>query len=88
MIVIQDERNDMDRKPLPDEICENCGKNKISRTVQAIGMLNIDRGSYRLCYDCEGPHIFWKRTLDSDIVRSPTWGMPRPRSRRLQPQSG
>ena len=59
-------------------ICENCKRENVKiRRVHAISwMSKASRGWYKICFDCIGPRVFWKkggRTIESptNLIRTP-----------------
>ena len=42
--------------------CANCGEKKPVRPVEEFGWIAREsRGWHQICFDCWGPHVFWKK---------------------------
>lgn len=51
--------------------CENCRETKPVRGIRTYGIFNEDRGTFKICFDCFGPRIFWIKSEGGKIWESP-----------------
>lgn len=76
--IIENEAAKLKAGKYHDRECENCGQKKPAREVESYSLITKgSRGSYVICFGCEGPQIYWER---NDIksphrMRSPARGL-------------